>query len=115
MRIYLAGKMSGLKDLNFPAFDEAAAKLRAEGHEVFSPAEKDRELFGDSINKLSPTDAAAQGFSLRKALSIDLQYICEEAEAVAFLPGWESSPGANAEHRTAIALIPEGMRIIYLD
>ena len=117
MKVYLAGPMTGYKDFNFPAFEKAAAQLRAEGHEVFSPAEKDQELYGADVNKSETgahADAAAKGFSLRQALSLDLQWICEEADAVAFLPGWERSAGANAEHRTAIALIPEGMQIIYL-
>lgn len=39
MKLYIAGPMTGLPDLDFPAFHEAAAKLRAQGHEVINPAE----------------------------------------------------------------------------
>ena len=39
MRAYIAGPMSGLPDLNFPAFHEAAARLRAFGWDVVNPAE----------------------------------------------------------------------------
>lgn len=41
MRWYVSGPMTGLPLLNFPAFHAAAAKLRAQGHEVINPAEMD--------------------------------------------------------------------------
>lgn len=114
MKIYLAGPMQGIADFNFPAFHAAAAKLRAEGYEVFSPAEKDIERHGGDIYK-NPTgniqEATSQGFSLRQALADDTQFICLEADAIAMLPGWERSNGAQAEHRLAVAL---GHKVIYL-
>jgi hypothetical protein len=114
MRIYLAGSMSNVKDFNFPAFDAAATKLRAEGHEVFSPADHDRKTHGTDFGKGTNgkhEEIANTGFSLRKALGADLAWICSEAEAIAMLPGWENSKGANAEHATAKAL---GLQFIYL-
>lgn len=41
--------------------------------------------------------AEAQGFSLRRALGDDLEWICKEADAVYLLKGWSSSKGALAE------------------
>ena len=38
-RIYVAGPMTGIQDLNFPAFHAQAAQLRADGHQVVNPAE----------------------------------------------------------------------------
>ena len=38
-RIYIAGPMSGLPDLNSPAFNAMAERLRAHGHHVENPAE----------------------------------------------------------------------------
>lgn len=37
-RIYIAGPMTGLPELNFPAFHAAAKVLRAQGHHVENPA-----------------------------------------------------------------------------
>lgn len=116
MRIYLAGPMRGKPHFNFPAFHAAAAALRAEGHEVFSPAEKDMERHGSDFattNVTGCTVAAEKdyGFSLRQALHDDLSWICQHAEAIALLPGWEASNGARAEWATAFAL---GLTFIYL-
>jgi hypothetical protein len=109
MRIYLAGKMSGVPEFNFPAFHAAAAKLRADGHEVFNPAERDIERHGVDISKGNETGsvllaAVAHGFNLRVALGEDLAWICEHADAVYLLPGWETSKGATAERAVALAL-----------
>lgn len=38
-KTYIAGPMSGIPDHNYPAFHAEAARLRALGHEVVSPAE----------------------------------------------------------------------------
>lgn len=105
MRIYLAGPMRGYPDFNFPAFIAAAAWLRAAGHEVFNPAERDLD------NGFSPdgTDGTEQDLTdlnldLRAALAADLAWICGHADAVATLPGWEKSRGATAEVAAARAL-----------
>lgn len=107
MKIYLAGPMAGYKDFNFPLFHRAADKLRAQGHTVFSPAEDDEAQYGGDANKSStgdPQDANRQGFNIRKSYFNDLKNICLEAEAVAFLPGWEESSGAGGEHGVVRAL-----------
>ena len=116
MKLYLAGPMRGYPAFNFPAFMEAAANLRKEGHIVFNPAEKDIERYGTDISADNPTgdqDIAVEkfGFSLRDALAMDLDYICRHADGIALLPGWEGSKGAKAEKATADAL---GLQIIYL-
>ena len=114
MKIYLAGPMRGIPQFNYPAFHEGAAKLRAAGHEVFSPAEYDLKKHGKDISNATGDAAQAtseHGFNLRDALRDDLIWICEQADAVALLPGWENSKGANAERATAIAL---GLLVIKL-
>lgn len=115
MKVYLAGPMRGIKDFNFPAFDAAAAKLRAAGILVFNPAEHDREVNGADFGKSetgSLDEVEAKGFSLRDALKADTSWICDNADAVAVLPGWENSKGAIAEVSLAKAL---GLEVYYAD
>ena len=116
MKIYVAGPMRGIPEFNFPAFHAASDKLRADGHFVFSPAEKDNERHGTDISKGNASgdeDVAAKehGFNLRVALGVDLAWICAEADAIAVLPGWRHSKGATAEHAAAVAL---GLKVIEL-
>lgn len=116
MNIYVAGPMRNIPEFNFPAFMAAANQLRSEGHSVFNPAERDIERHGTDISKGNPTGsltiaAKDHGFNLRVALCDDLTYICQTADAVALLPGWENSKGANAEKATAEAL---GLKVLYI-
>lgn len=109
LRIYIAGPMSFIPYFNFPAFDAAEKLLRSHGHDVFNPAEADRRRHGKDISLNNPTGDPEQakrehGFSLREALLDDTHYICTTATAIAMLPGWERSYGADAEHRLAVAL-----------
>jgi nucleoside 2-deoxyribosyltransferase len=108
MKIYLAGPMRGYPNFNFPAFDFAAAKLREDGHEVFSPAERDRTIHGKEL-EANPTGdeklaVEAVGFSLRQALAADTHWIANHATAIALLAGWEKSSGVAAELALAKAL-----------
>jgi hypothetical protein len=89
VKIYLAGPMSYLPEFNYPAFDKAAKKLRQAGHEVFNPADNDREKgysqeIADAGGKVSPA-------LKRRIILDDLTYICKHAEAIAYLPGWDGS------------------------
>lgn len=116
MKVYVAGPMRGIPEFNFPAFNAAAAGLRELGHTVFNPAERDNQRHGTDISKGNSTGDEAvaakdHGFNLREALADDLLWICSTADAVALLPGWETSKGATAERATALAL---GLNIIKL-
>lgn len=86
MKVYVAGPMTGLPDFNYPAFHQAAEKLRALGHHVENPAENVNES-GD--------------WSQWMRLAIAQLVTCD---AVALLPGWGSSVGARLEHQIAILL-----------
>lgn len=115
MRVYVAGPMRGIPHFNYPAFHNATKKLREQGHEVFSPAERDIERDGVDWGSAHPDGdlqaAISNGLSLRQALGDDLAYVCREAEAIALLPGWQNSKGAKAELATAEAL---GLWVIHL-
>ena len=117
MKLYLAGPMRGYPQFNFPAFHEAAAQLREEGHEVFSPAERDIarhngvDISAGNSTGCEETASRLHGFDLREALAEDTQWICKHADGVALLPGWEISKGARAEYALAAAL---GLPIVFL-
>ena len=109
VNIYVAGPMRGIPEFNFPAFHAATATLRAQGHEVFSPAERDNQHHGTDISMNNPTGdesvaAAQHGFSIREAMAADCAWICQHADAIALLPGWQNSRGAVAERALGIAL-----------
>lgn len=89
--IYLAGPMRGHPRWNFDAFDAAEAVLAADWR-VLSPAAMDRAVGFDPECKVLP-----EGF-LEGALDRDVKAILHEADAVAMLPGWERSTGAQAEY-----------------
>ena len=88
MRVQLVGPMTGIDGFNYGAFNEAAERLRAAGHDVFSPAES---YGGDQSYPRSAY--------MRASLAALLH-----AEVVVLLPGWETSPGSKTEMRTALAL-----------
>lgn len=104
MRIYLAGPMRGIKNFNREAFEKAAAELRARGHIVFSPPEKDVEMWGkDALESPKGVleDVAHTGVNRRDVIRVDLNWIIDNADAIALLPGWEKSSGARLEKALA--------------
>lgn len=84
-RLYLAGAMSGLPEMNYPAFFAEAERLRAIGYLVENPAD-------------NPVQDSWQGY-MRVAIA---QLV--KCDAVALLPGWENSRGARIENDLAISL-----------
>ena len=92
-RIYIAGPMTNMPALNFPAFHAEAARLRALGYEVVNPAEVNAE----------PT----AGWHACMRADIAQLVTCD---AVRLLEGWESSRGASLEAHIAHSL---DMRLVY--
>ena len=102
--VYIAGPMRGYPLFNFPAFDAARDAWLARGWTVISPADMDRELDGldpTNINTDSACSDAAKPFS--HYMRRDIQALLRST-AIAFLPGWEKSVGANVERVVAGAL-----------
>lgn len=87
--VYLSGPMTGHPDWNYPAFHNAAAKLRASGYAVVNPAE------AYDGNTTLPFDVY---------LRHDLRSILQDCDTIVVLEGWEKSPGAVLEVAVGAAL-----------
>ena len=114
VRIYLAGPMTNIPQFNIPTFMKAAKELREAGWEVFNPGEADVNQHGDFWKTLktgSHEEAEPFGWSYKECLKLDLNWILDKAECIAFLPGWENSKGCRAEKALAECL---GLEQIYL-
>lgn len=90
-KIYISGPMTGLPNLNFPAFHAEAARLREFGYYVINPAEINRE-----------------GAEWQTCLRADLRAMLD-CDTLALLPGWSKSQGAHLEihvaHRVGIEIV----------
>lgn len=95
MKLYLAGPMRGYTDLNFPEFDTWAQRLRAVDYDVFNPAEQDRDFL--TGNGREP--------AIRECLRLDLDWICDHADGIAWMDGSTQSKGAQAEMALGHALL----------
>ena len=82
--IYISGPMTGMPDLNFPAFHAAAKMLRDLGHEVVNPAE------------LNPDHTMPWGECMRKDIAALVT-----CDTIVLLPGWQQSRGATLEQHIA--------------
>lgn len=84
MKIYIAGPMTGRPEFNYPAFYQAAALLRANGHAVINPAENPAPACGSWLGYMR--------MSVAQVASVD---------CVVMLPGWPFSKGARIEYLLA--------------
>lgn len=92
--IYIAGRVTGMKNGNREAFAAAAQKLRLEGWKTFNPAAAGLD----------------DGRPLPQIMNYCLMRVCE-SDAIAMLPQWYRSGGARIEWLLARYL---GLKIIYL-
>lgn len=96
MNLFVAGKMRGLPQFGFPAFDQATEVLREHGHDVFSPAERDR------LNGFNPEIDTLENFDLPAAHRDNLNALINWADGIVLLPGWRGSQGAKMECLVAV-------------
>lgn len=108
--VYIAGPMRGHPQLNWPAFDKAAALGRSLGWLVVSPAEMDRDngVSDDAVPEFKQHNGGDPRI-IRSLVQLDAGIIigqlrAENGDAVALLPGWETSVGAVGEVALALWL-----------
>lgn len=102
MRLYLAGGMSGIPQCNFPAFDAAAADLRARGYYIVSPAELDDQQTRDAAMASADGNHVDPNRTWGDFLSRDVKIVADDVHGVIFLPGWHKSKGAKLEAFVAL-------------
>lgn len=109
--------MSNQPYFNFPAFHKFAKELRSRGFQVFSPAECDEERVITAGGSPDWWLKCPQGshdelktakiettLNYRDCMRVDLNWILDNADAIALMPGWENSKGAKAEKALADCL-----------
>ncbi len=83
--------MTGIPEFNYPAFIAEATRLRALGYSVVSPAEV-------TVDTSVPWELC---------LRADIKAMMD-CEAIALMPGWQSSKGAHLEvhiaHRVGLPI-----------
>jgi hypothetical protein len=84
MKAYIAGPMTGRKDLNFPAFHAEAKKWRDLGHEVVNPAE------------INPDHTMPWALCMRRDIAALVT-----CDTIVLLPNWRLSRGATLEQHIA--------------
>lgn len=92
MKIYLSGPMTGIPEFNHPAFNATTSALREKGFDVINPAEVNPDL----------------SMSWENCIRKDIKALLD-CDAIALMPGWESSRGVHLElhiaHRVGIEIL----------
>jgi len=112
MRVYCSGPITGLPDLNRPAFDAAEKRLTAQGHFVINP-HRISELFGTAedvaiaftdlryAEDVARIESIASRRIVEAVMSADLAAV-RSCDAIYLLRGWENSRGAKKELAEAL-------------
>jgi hypothetical protein len=100
VKIYIANKMTGIEDYNFPWFDRARDYLNELGHDAVSPADLDK------AEGFNGEGEAPENMTLEACLRRDFAVIVggggqTPCDAMAFGPDWAKSTGAPRERMVA--------------
>jgi hypothetical protein len=97
LKIYIAGPMRGIKDLNRKEFNKAEKNLEAKGiYQVINPCTSDLDS-GLTDKELETSKG------LRIVMARDLTDVCS-CDNIYMLHGWQKSEGARIEHNLAVML-----------
>lgn len=108
--------MRGYPACNFPAFDAVAKVLRAQGHDIISPAEHDRDIGFDPAGCANCDGTELAGFDFHASMRWDIaQIISPDTDAIVLLAGWKRSAGAAIELSVAQAVGLEIFEVVYED
>lgn len=113
MRLYLSGGMTNIPNFNFDLFDEVERDLVAQGIQIDSPAQHDRQVVQERGRRCEDIDGFAEGDVKRYGADAgivtedlfvwDFQRVIAD-DGIVMLPGWETSTGARHERYIAEAL-----------
>ena len=93
MKIYISGPMTGIEDLNFPAFHFAEKVLKSVAQQ-----------FSTHIEVENPASWGLPAEPYEDCIKFAITKLMDNCKYVIALEGWENSKGANAEIAVAIAL-----------
>lgn len=99
MKYYLAGRMTGLPDFNYPEFERVAKELRNRGLEIVSPHELH---VGES--------KATRGLQPYQQYLVAGIVALTRCDAIILMEGWAQSTGARKELDVALTL---NLKIFY--
>lgn len=108
-RIYIAGPMSGIKNFNFGAFDQAEVDLNDINPDwnVINPANIDRAFGFEGLGMDGTEKMSKEEIGTMMARDIEALSNCD---AIYLLMGWNKSRGANIEKAFADMV---GMEVMY--
>ena len=95
LKIFLSGPMTGIKDFNFPLFNQVAAKYRELGYEVVNPVD---------ICKKFKKERVLSDKAVFDKMIAEQQEAERTCNVLMLLPGWEDSRGVRLELKTALEL-----------
>jgi len=105
VKVYLIGRMRGLRNCNREAFWQASAFLDEMGHEVISPLDNPSNKPSLDCVDCSRAWQAEQCIDREAAIRWNLrQLVSEDVEGVALIPGWIHGNGSRLELAVAKSL-----------